>query len=214
VYAFSENYVLPLSHDEVTHGKGSLLAKLPGDDWQAFANLRLLYGYQFTQPGKKLLFMGGEFGQWHEWAHETSLEWDLLAKPPHRGLLRWVSDLNEAYRDQPALHELDTEPDGFQWVQIDDVVETTVSYLRWSTTGDVVLVAMNLTPVPRHAHTLGVPTSGRWTEILNSDAEAYGGSGLGNLGGVISREEPWGEFDHRIDVMLPPLGCVILKGPS
>jgi 1,4-alpha-glucan branching enzyme len=214
VYAFSENYVLPLSHDEVTHGKGSLLTKMPGDDWQAFANLRLLYGYQFTQPGKKLLFMGGEFGQRREWAHDTSLDWDLLNRPPHQGLLRWVSDLNDVYRGQPALHELDTEPDGFQWVQIDDVIESTISYLRWSQSGDVVLVAMNMTPIPRHQHTLGVPAGGRWSELLNSDSEVYGGSGLGNLGGVMAREEPWGDFSHRVELTIPPLGCVILKGPN
>jgi 1,4-alpha-glucan branching enzyme len=214
VYAFTENYVLPLSHDEVTHGKGSLLAKLPGDDWQEFANLRLLYGYQFTQPGKKLLFMGGEFGQWHEWAHEKSLDWDLLSHPPHRGLLRWVADLNALYRNEPALHELDTEPAGFQWVQIDDVIESTISFLRWSSSGEAILVTLNLTPVPRHAHVLGVPKSGRWSEVLNSDAEVYAGSGLGNLGGVMSRPQPWGEFSHRIELMIPPLGCVILKGPS
>jgi 1,4-alpha-glucan branching enzyme len=214
VYAFSENYVLPLSHDEVTHGKGSLLTKLPGDDWQRFANLRLLLGYQYTQPGKKLLFMGGEFGQAREWAHETSLDWDALDQPLNQGLLRWVADINRIYRDLPELHELDTDPAGFQWVQIDDAAQSTVSYLRKSRSGDAVLVAINLTPVPRHNHALGVPVAGKWAELLNSDAEEYGGSGTGNLGGVESAAEPWGEFAHRVELTLPPLGLVVLKSPS
>jgi 1,4-alpha-glucan branching enzyme len=211
VYAFSENYVLPLSHDEVTHGKGSLLRKMPGDDWQRFANLRLLLGYQFTQPGKKLLFMGGEFGQWREWAHEASLDWHLLDEAAHEGVLRWVSDLNRAYREIGALHHHDTQPEGFQWVEIDGAEHSTLSYLRWGADDAGVLVAMNLTPVPRHNHVLGVPASEHWTEILNSDAEAYGGSGLGNLGGVDATAQPWGAFSHRIELTLPPLGCVLLK---
>jgi 1,4-alpha-glucan branching enzyme len=213
VYAFSENYVLPLSHDEVTHGKGSLLTKMPGDDWQRFANLRLLLGYQFTQPGKKLLFMGGEFGQLHEWAHETSLDWDLLDQPAHQGLLRWVSDINNVYRSEPALHELDTDPSGFQWVQIDDADQSTLSFLRRSRSGGAVLVAMNLTPVPRHNRSLGVPVGGKWTEVLNSDAADYGGSGLGNLGVVEATAKPWGVFSHQVELTLPPLGLVVLKAP-
>jgi 1,4-alpha-glucan branching enzyme len=211
VYAFSENYVLPLSHDEVTHGKGSLIRKMPGDEWQKFANLRLLFGYQFTQPGKKLLFMGGEFGQWGEWAHDAGLDWDLLAREPHRGLLRWVGDVNRTYRSEAALHELDADPAGFRWVQIDDDTECTLSYLRLSRTGESVLVAINLTPVPRYDHVLGVPDGGVWQELLNSDSTFYGGSGIGNLGGVTASPEPWGEFSHRAAVTLPPLSCVVLK---
>jgi 1,4-alpha-glucan branching enzyme len=214
VYAFTENYVLPLSHDEVTHGKGSLLDKMPGDDWQRFANLRLLLGYQFTQPGKKLLFMGGEFGQWREWAHEESLDWDLLAHPPHAGLLRWVTDLNNLYRREPALHELDCEPDGFRWVRYDDAENSTLSYLRRSRSGEAVLVALNLTPVPRPDYMLGVPVGGAWRELLNSDAEAYGGSGMGNLGQVTTEQAEWGGFPHRVTITLPPLGLVALKAEA
>ncbi|HTW19268.1 MAG TPA: 1,4-alpha-glucan branching protein GlgB [Mycobacteriales bacterium] len=211
VYAFSENYVLPLSHDEVTHGKGSLLTKMPGDEWQRFANLRLLFGYQFTQPGKKLLFMGGEFGQQREWAHDQSLDWNLLDREPNRGLMQWVADLNRLYQDEPALHELDADPAGFRWVQIDDVVDSTLTYLRYDASGNAVLVALNLTPVPRHHHTIGVPIPGRWVELLNSDARIYEGSGSGNLGGVETSAEPWGEFAHRVSITIPPLGCVIFK---
>jgi 1,4-alpha-glucan branching enzyme len=214
VYAFSENYLLPLSHDEVTHGKGSLLSKMPGDDWQKFANLRLLLGYQSTQPGKKLLFMGGEFGQWAEWGHDGGLDWELLAKDSHRGVLQWVADLNAAYRSEPALHELDTDPAGFQWVQIDDAATSTMSYLRLAKSGECVLVAMNLTPVPRHDHVVGVPAGGVWSELLNSDATFYGGSGIGNLGGVDATAQPWGEFSHRVTLTLPPLSIVLLKAAA
>jgi 1,4-alpha-glucan branching enzyme len=211
VYAFTENYVLPLSHDEVTHGKGSLLNKMPGDEWQKFANLRLLYGYQWTQPGKKLLFMGGEFAQRREWAHEMSIDWDLLHHEKHRGVMRWVSDLNALYQAEAALHELDTEAGGFRWVQIADAEQGTLSYLRLASSGESVLVAMNLTPVPRHGHAVGVPVGGHWRELLNSDAELYGGSGQGNLGGVTAIDEPWGEFAHRLELTFPPLGLVVLK---
>jgi 1,4-alpha-glucan branching enzyme len=215
VYAFTENYLLPLSHDEVTHGKGSLLRKMPGDEWQRFANLRLLLGYQYTQPGKKLLFMGGEFGQWKEWTHEASLDWDLLNQPAHQGLLRWVTDLNGAYRNESAMHELDTDPAGFRWARLDDAKESTLSYLRLSRSGDAVLVALNLTPVTRHNYVVGVPSGGLWRELLNSDSVFYGGAGVGNLGGVKSREQEWGGLPHRVSLTLPPLGCVVLKaGPS
>jgi 1,4-alpha-glucan branching enzyme len=211
VYAFSENYMLPLSHDEVTHGKGSLLQKMPGDDWQKFANLRLLLGYQYTQPGKKLLFMGGEFGQAREWAHDSSLDWELLDRELNAGLLRWVGDVNRLYQSEVALHELDADPAGFRWVQIDDAAESTLSYLRLSAAGESVLVAMNLTPVPRHEHVVGVPEGGVWHELLNSDATFYGGSGVGNLGGVTAAAEPWGEFSHRLSLTLPPLSCLVLR---
>ncbi len=211
VYQFTENYLLPLSHDEVTHGKGSLLTKMPGDDWQKFANLRLLYGYQWTQPGKKLLFMGGEFAQRREWAHETSIDWDLLHHEKHRGVMRWISDLNAVYRAEPALHELDTESSGFRWVQIADSDAGTLSYLRLSSAGECILVAINLTPVPRYEHTVGVPVAGRWRELLNSDSEPYGGSGVGNLGSIDAVAEPWGEFEYRLDLTFPPLSVVVLK---
>jgi 1,4-alpha-glucan branching enzyme len=211
VYAFTENYVLPLSHDEVTHGKGSLLDKMPGDVWQKMANLRLLIGYQWTQPGKKLLFMGGEFGQWKEWAHDSSLDWHLLDAEPHRGLMRWVADLNEVYRAEAAMHELDTEPAGFEWVQIDDDRDSTLTYLRRSRSGESLLVSLNFTPVPRYDHVVGVPVEGTWQELLNSDSSYYGGSGLGNLGGVETTAQPWGQFAQRVALTLPPLGCVILK---
>jgi 1,4-alpha-glucan branching enzyme len=211
VYAFTENYVLPLSHDEVTHGKGSLLTKMPGDEWQRFANLRLLLGYQYTQPGKKLLFMGGEFAQIKEWAHEQSLDWDLLAEPAHAGMLRWVTDLNRMYAAEPALHELDCDPQGFRWVQYDDAEHSTISFLRRSRSGEHVLVALNLTPVPRYDHELGVPCGGTWEEILNSDAETYGGSGVGNLGSVTAADTEWGGFAHRLTVALPPLAVVAFK---
>jgi 1,4-alpha-glucan branching enzyme len=211
VYAFSENYVLPLSHDEVTHGKGSLLRKMPGDPWQQLANLRLLLGYQFSAPGKKLLFMGGEIGALTEWAHEGSLDWSLLEQDSHRGLQRWVGDLNAVYRSEPAMHERDSDPSGFQWVQIDDARQSTLSYLRRSGAGESVLVSLNMTPVPRHDHVLGVPAGGVWKELLNSDSSYYGGSGIGNLGGVHAVSEPWGEFSHQIALTLPPLACLVLK---
>jgi 1,4-alpha-glucan branching enzyme len=184
---------------------------MPGDDWQKFANLRLLYGYQWTQPGKKLLFMGGEVAQRREWAHEMSIDWDLLHHEKHRGVMRWVADLNAVYRAEPALYELDTEPAGFKWVEIADAEHGTLSYLRLASSGECILVAMNLTPIPRHDHPVGVPTGGHWRELLNSDAELYGGSGQGNLGGMTAIAEPWGEFTHRLELTFPPLGLVVLK---
>ncbi|HMK62040.1 MAG TPA: 1,4-alpha-glucan branching protein GlgB, partial [Acidimicrobiales bacterium] len=211
LYAFSENYVLPLSHDEVVHGKASLLSQMPGDDWQKFANLRLLYGYQFAQPGKKLLFMGAEIGQWREWSHEASLDWHLLEFDGHASLCRWVADLNAAYRAEPALHELDTEPSGFEWVQADDAAGSTLSFLRRSKSGETVLVVCNFTPVPRHHMHLGVPETGYWRELLNSDATAYGGSGLGNLGGVVAEPVPWYGRMATVDLTAPPLAVVMFK---
>ena len=212
MYAFFENFVLPLSHDEVVHGKGSLLRRMPGDDWQRFANLRLLFGYMYTQPGKKLLFMGGEIGQWDEWYHEASLQWHLLARAPHQGVQRWVRDLNQCYRACPALYQLDGDPAGFAWVDCHDADASVLSYLRrGKDPSDVVVVACNFTPVPRHGYRLGVPAAGFWQEILNSDAEVYGGSGQGNLGGV--ETTPVGCHGHlqSISVTLPPLGMVVFK---
>jgi 1,4-alpha-glucan branching enzyme len=212
IYAFTENFTLPLSHDEVVHGKGSMLEKMPGDDWQKFANLRLLYGYQFAQPGKKLLFMGSEFGQRREWDHERGLDWDLLGRPEHAGVQRWVTDLNHLYRSEPALHELDVEPDGFEWVQIDQADISVLSFLRRSRSGHPVLVVCNFTPVPRPNLLVGVPVGGFWRDLLNSDAEAYGGSGQGNLGGLEAQPVPWhGRFPQTLNLTAPPLGCVFLS---
>ncbi len=212
VYAFNENFVLPLSHDEVVHGKGSLLGKMPGDEWQKFANLRLLYGAMWMQPGKKMLFMGGEFGQGSEWNHDGSLEWHLLDQDRHRGLQRWVRDLNILYRGEPALHELDCEPAGFSWIDCNDNERSTLSWMRSSKDpGQAVLVACNFAPLPRHDHRIGVAQGGHWREILNSDAPIYGGSGQGNLGGVDA--DPVASDGHlqSLSITLPPLGIVVFK---
>ncbi|MEJ2167937.1 MAG: 1,4-alpha-glucan branching protein GlgB [Desulfobacterales bacterium] len=190
MYAFLENFVLPLSHDEVVHGKGSLLRKMPGDGWQKFANLRLLFAYMYSQPGKKMIFMGGEFGQWNEWYHESSLDWHLLDAPLHSTLQRWVEDLNRLYRSEPALHQLDFDPAGFEWIDCNDSMHSVLSLLRKGRTeADTLLMAGNFTPVPQYNYRVGAPRSGFWREILNSDAKEYGGSGHGSLGGV----EPEGE---------------------
>ncbi|MGO8872907.1 MAG: 1,4-alpha-glucan branching protein GlgB [Acidimicrobiales bacterium] len=210
LYAFTENYVLPLSHDEVVHGKASLLSQMPGDDWQKFANLRLLYGYQYAQPGKKLLFMGSEIGQWREWDNEGSLDWHLLGYDRHASLYRWLADINRLYRTEPALHELDADPSGFEWVRVDHD-DSTLSFLRRSKAGRTVLVSCNFTPVPRHHLRLGVPESGHWSEVANSDSAIYGGSGLGNPGGVTAEAAPWYEWPATIDLTVPPLAIVILK---
>jgi 1,4-alpha-glucan branching enzyme len=213
LYAFSENFVLPLSHDEVVHEKGSLLTKMAGDDWQKFANLRLLLAHQYTQPGKKLLFMGGEFGQWREWRHDHSLDWDLLARAAHQGLQRWVRDLNQLYRNEPCLHQLDHHWSGFEWVDCNDSDQSTLAYLRRARTpGEAVLVALNFTPVPRHDYHLGAPWGGVWQEILNSDAHDYDGSGQGNFGGVEAEPSPRHGRSHTLRVTLPPLAAIILKG--
>ncbi|MDR5709462.1 MAG: 1,4-alpha-glucan branching protein GlgB [Armatimonadota bacterium] len=211
LYAFAENFVLPLSHDEVVHGKRSLLEKMPGDDWQKFANLRLLLGYMYGQPGKKLLFMGSEFGQRREWDHQTQLDWQLLADPRHRGVQRWVQDLNRAYRTEPALHQLDCEPEGFEWIEPHDRDSSVLVFLRKSRQGDSVLVACNFTPVPRPHYRVGVPRPGFWREILNSDAELYGGSGWGNLGGARTEATPAHGRPYSLDLTLPPLGAVFLR---
>jgi 1,4-alpha-glucan branching enzyme len=212
VYAFTENFVLPLSHDEVTHGKGSLLGKMPGDDWQKFANLRTLLGYMYTQPGKKLLFMGGELGQWNEWSHEAGLEWPLLEQERHSGLQRWVRDLNTLYRGEPALHELDCEEGGFAWLDCNDSEQSTLTYFRrGKSTQEMALVVCNFTPVPRHNFRVGVPVMGQWREVLNSDARLYGGSGQGNLGGVHSVPVAYRGHPQSILITLPPLAVVVFK---
>jgi 1,4-alpha-glucan branching enzyme len=212
IYAFFENFILPLSHDEVTHGKGSLLGKMPGDDWQKFANLRTLLGYMYAQPGKKLLFMGGEIGQWREWIHDESVEWHLLQYAPHSRLQRWVSDLNKLYRAQPALCELDFERTGFEWLDCNDVEGSTFSLIRKGrTVGDLIAVVCNFTPVPRPNYRIGVPQTGFWRELLNSDAEEYGGSGQGNLGGVEAAPVPLHGRPYSLTITLPPLSAVFFK---
>jgi 1,4-alpha-glucan branching enzyme len=212
LYAFNENFVLPLSHDEVVHGKGSLVGKMPGDVWQKFANLRLLLGYMFSQPGKKLLFMGSELGQFREWNHDTSLDWHLLDFPLHAGLQRWIKDLNAAYRGEAALHELDFSPAGFEWIDANDNANSVLSYLRRSRTpGREVVVVLNATPVPQPDYRIGVPAGGRWREVLNSDAAEYGGSGVGNMGGVLATDMPFHGRPHSIVLTLPPLGIVMLR---
>jgi 1,4-alpha-glucan branching enzyme len=213
VYAFSENFMLPLSHDEVVHGKGSLLAKMPGDVWQRLANLRLLYGYQWAQPGKKLLFMGCELAPWTEWSHEEGLDWSLADDPAHQGMLRWVGDLNRLYRLEPALHQQDTRPEGFSWALPHDPQHGLLSFLRYPVEGSPVLVVCNVTPVPRYDVVSGVPAGGAWRELLNSDASEYGGSGVGNLGGVTAASEPAGGHPFSLHLTVPPLGCVFLGRP-
>ncbi|HXI22038.1 MAG TPA: alpha amylase C-terminal domain-containing protein, partial [Gemmatimonadales bacterium] len=212
----TENYVLPLSHDEVVHGKGSLLGRMPGDEWQRFANLRLLLGYMYAQPGKKLLFMGGEFGQYREWNHDTSLDWHLLDYPAHRGIRDWIGDLNAAYRRQPALHQLDCDPAGFRWIDCNDWEQSTLTWLRrGSEEHQVLLVACNFTPVPRHNYRVGVPTPGFWAEILNSDAPIYGGSGMGNLGGLATAPVGAHGYLQSLNLSLPPLAVVMFRaGPA
>ena len=212
VYAFSENFILPFSHDEVVHGKGSMLGKMPGDEWQKFANLRALYGYMFTYPGKKLLFMGSEFGQGREWTHDESLDWHLLDYPRHEGLRRWVQDLNRLYRTEGALFESDADSHGFEWIDGNDRQRSVFSFLRrGKTPNDELVVVCNFTPVPREGYRIGVPHDGYWKEVLNSDAKLYGGSGVGNLGGLKAQPEPSHDRPHSLNLTLPPLGCLIFK---
>ncbi|MBS0365445.1 MAG: 1,4-alpha-glucan branching protein GlgB [Proteobacteria bacterium] len=209
-YAFSENFVLPLSHDEVVHGKGSLIGRMPGDEWQQFANLRLLFGYMWTHPGKKLLFMGGEFGQRREWQHDESLEWHVLQHPPHAGVQRWVRDLNDLYRRTPALHQLDFSDSGFQWVSSGDADASVIAFLRRDAAAAPLLVVCNFTPVPRDRYRLGVPQGGAWRELLNSDAGIYGGSSLGNLGGAAADGPGMHGLPHSLALHLPPLAVLVL----
>ena len=212
LYAFQENFILPLSHDEVVHGKGSLLGKTPGDDWQKFANLRALFGYMFAQPAKKLIFMGGEFGQWWEWYHEKGLDWHLLQSEPHAGMQKWVRDLNWFYRLEPALHELDFSPAGFEWIDCNDSDSSVISLLRKGhSTHDLLLVVCNFTPVPRQNYRVGVPRGGFWKEVLNSDSGIYGGSGMGNMGGAEAEPHSLHGRSHRLTLTLPPLAVVFFK---
>jgi 1,4-alpha-glucan branching enzyme len=210
-YAFHENFVLPLSHDEVVYGKGSLLRRMPGDTWQRFANLRLLLGYMWTHPGKKLLFMGGEFGQWDEWNHESSLDWPLLEQPAHGGVSRWVGDLNRLLRERAALHECDFDSRGFGWIDPADSEQSVLSYVRRGVRGDQLLVVCNGTPVLRHNYRIGVPGGGHWRELLNSDARVYGGSGQGNMGGAEAAPVPAHGHYQSLSITLPPLACVVFE---
>lgn len=212
LYAFHENFVLPLSHDEVVYGKGSLLGKMPGDEWQKFANLRLLFGYMYAQAAKKLLFMGSEIGQWSEWAHDRTIEWHLLEYASHRGLQRWVADLNRLYRDEPALHERDLDPAGFEWIDCNDAESSVISLLRkGKSADDIMLAACNFTPVPRPNYRIGAPCAGFWKEVLNSDATYYGGGGWGNMGGVEAVPIPLHGRSHSLTLTLPPLAAMFFK---
>jgi len=212
LYGFTENFVLPLSHDEVVHGKGSLLNKMPGDEWQKFANLRLLFAYMYAQPGKKLLFMGDEFGQGNEWSHDRSLNWWLLQFPVHQGLQKWVRDLNHLVRGEKALHEIDSEPAGFEWVDCNDAPMSVISLLRKAKSPhDTVLVACNFTPVPREKYRVGIPSGGYWKEVLNSDGKEYAGSGMGNGGGVMAQQIQQHGRPFSLELTLPPLGAVFFR---
>ena len=211
VYAWNENFILPLSHDEVVHGKGSLLAKMPGDRWQRFANLRSLYAYMWAHPGKQLLFMGGELGQEREWSHERSLDWHLLEDAMHGGVQGLVRELNRVYRDEPALWEVDFSHDGFRWLEPNDAAANVLAFARFAADGERALVCVcNLAPVPRHDYRVGMPSAGVWTEVLNTDSAYYGGSNVGNLGGVEAEAEPWHGQPFSAELTVPPLGVVWL----
>jgi 1,4-alpha-glucan branching enzyme len=215
LYAFTENFVLPFSHDEVVYGKGSMLRKMPGDEWRKFANLRLLYGFMFGHPGKKLLFMGDEFGQWSEWNHDASLEWHLLEKPPHSGLKRWVRDLNTLYRGAAMLYELDFDAAGFEWVDCTDFQRSIISFLRRGRNpDDRLLFVCNFTPMVRQNYRVGVPSGGPWKEVLNSDAVLYGGSGQGNFGVLSAAPLPMHGRSFSLNMTLPPLGMVVFRPES
>ncbi|MGE0790545.1 MAG: 1,4-alpha-glucan branching protein GlgB [Sandaracinaceae bacterium] len=211
LYAFHENFVLPLSHDEVVHGKGSLLNKMPGDRWQKFANLRLLFAYMFSQPGKKLVFMGGEFAQWREWSHDGSLDWHLLEDDAHAGIMRLVGDLNRLYASEPALHALDCDPRGFEWIDGGDSERSVLCYLRKGGGAPEVLALLNFTPVVRYDYRVGVSHEGEFLEVLNTDADIYGGSGVGNLGRVRVEATPWHGRPRSVLVTLPPLAAVLFR---
>ena len=215
IYAFNENFTLPLSHDEVVHGKGSLVGKMPGDAWQQFANLRALYGYMWAHPGKKLLFMGGEFGQRREWTHDGELEWWVCERPEHAGLQRWVAQLNRAYRAETALWQVDFSHEGFEWIDANDAQNSVISFLRKPRGGGaIVAVVCNLTPLPRENYVLGVPRAGAWREILNSDAKEYGGAGWGNLGAVQAAPLAAHGRSHSLTLTLPPLSTLYLRSEA
>ncbi|MPZ19763.1 MAG: 1,4-alpha-glucan branching protein GlgB [Luteitalea sp.] len=212
LYAYHENFILPFSHDEVVHGKRSLLDKMPGDAWQKAANLRALYGFMYTHPGKKLLFMGCELGQWLEWNHDASLPWDIVDEPPHNAIRQWVRDLNRLYLSEPALYECDYDPHGFRWIDCHDADHSIVSFIRCARDErDFLVIVLNLTPVPREAYRIGVPRGGSYREVRNSDGAAYGGSNLGNAGQVEAQAVPAHGHEHSLALTLPPLAALILK---
>ena len=212
LYAFSENFVLPFSHDEVVYGKGSMLAKMPGDPWQKFATLRSLYGFMYAHPGKKLLFMGSEFGQWREWNHDQSLDWHLLEYPTHASLHKYVRELNRQYRTQPPLYQVDFDGSGFHWIDCHDHENSVISLVRFAKDPrDFLVAVINFTPVPRFDYRIGVPEPGYYVELLNSDSTYFGGSNVGNHGGVPSELVGAHGFPHSLRLALPPLGCLFLK---
>jgi 1,4-alpha-glucan branching enzyme len=212
MYAFTENFMLSLSHDEVVHGKGSLMSKMSGDDWQKFANLRLLLGYMFSHPGKKLLFMGDEFGQWKEWEHESSVSWDNLNYPVHQGIKKLTQDLNQLYRKEPALYEVDFDQRGFEWIDFNDHENSILSFIRRpENSNDVLLIVCNFTPVPRYGYRVGVPNKGFYKELINSDSQAYGGSGMGNFGGIETDDISMHFRPYSVNLTLPPLSVLIFK---
>ena len=211
-YAYSENYILPISHDEVVHGNGSMIGKMPGNDWEKFANLRAYYGFMWTHPGKKLLFMGCEFAQRAEWNHDQSLDWHLLDQEPHRGMQRLVRDLNHLLRDTPALYRRDTTPDGFDWLEGGDTENSVFTFVRRGSEGDKqVVVALNMTPVERSGYRVGFPTEGHWRELLNTDASAYGGGNRGNFGGIHTEPQPYHGQQQSAMITLPPLSAIIFQ---
>jgi 1,4-alpha-glucan branching enzyme len=213
-YAFTENFTLPLSHDEVVHEKGSLIGKMPGDEWQKNSNLRLLFGYMYAHPGKKLLFMGGEFAQEKEWNHDESLEWHMLEHPGNQGIQNWVKDLNHLYKKEPALYEIDFSNDGFEWIDFHDWEQSILSFMRTEKNrGTIIIAVFNFTSIPRQDYVVGVPRTGVWKEVLNSDSEIYGGSGCGNKGQVKASAHPSQGRDHSISITLPPLGVLFFKSP-
>jgi len=214
VYAYNENFMLPLSHDEVVHLKRSLLEKMPGDKWRRFANLRAYYAFMWTHPGKKLLFMGSEFAQLREWNHENSLDWHLLGQKEHAGVQNLIRDLNHLYKNTPALYEMDCEPGGFRWLRADEDTESYYAFLRFDRNQKPVLVLSNFTPVPRYNYTFGVPKAGRWVERVNTDHNEYGGSGIGQVDDLHTRAEAKDGFDQSLSLNLPPLATVILEFAS
>jgi 1,4-alpha-glucan branching enzyme len=212
LYMFTENFILPFSHDEVVHGKGAMLDKMPGDVWQKLATLRALYGYMWSHPGKKLLFMGGEFGQWREWNHDGSLDWHLLDDPAHAELTRYVQALNDLYAAEPALHECDADPSGFHWIDANDNENSVISFLRFAADRNTFVAAiLNFTPVPRAEYRIGVPAAGYYVELLNSDSSHFGGSNVGNEGGVSTEPIAAHGFAQSLRLVLPPLACLYLK---
>jgi 1,4-alpha-glucan branching enzyme len=214
MYAYSENFILPISHDEVVHGKGSLLRKMPGDRWQQLANLRALLAYMWSHPGKQLLFMGSEMAQESEWSESRGLDWWLLDLPDHRGVHDLVRDLNRAYREHPALWSRDSDPEGFQWIDANDAANNTFSFVRWASDGSAVAVVANFAGVPHEGYRVGLPMAGTWTEILNTDGSNYGGSGVGNLGAATATDLPWHGLPASAELRVPPLGTLWLASPG